>query len=140
MFAKRENGTFYKAFVLKVLKTTYYCMYFEADGGIRNDVRPIDVINFTQKDRHPSVGQLLKVVDGMGHLVDGRQLGVRTVCTYQVRFENDNHVSCLERKDIYSYRETLMRLFCGHVKVIFFLKKEKKRNRNLFIIFAVSTI
>lgn len=119
VFAKRDSGRYHRAVVLDATKVSYYAVYFEDDDTVSDQIDPADVLNWSAKTHlHPSLGQRLEVRGATGEVSKGRHLGLNNVYTYEVQFLNDNSIARLDRKDIYSLRENLMRFFCGKARAL----------------------
>lgn len=86
VFAKKENGCYYKAKVLNVDVSRRFCVYIEEEDCIRDDV-PLDaVVNRNWRwGFYLSVGVLLQFRDEKGNILVGKNMGINTIDTYQVR-------------------------------------------------------
>lgn len=85
MWARKDvNGRYYRAIVTRVIKTSHYCVYFEHDDSIADNIRIEDVLNWREV-KHPKLGYRLLILNEKGEKLYGRHLGVNTIITYQVQ-------------------------------------------------------
>lgn len=83
VYARKDGGRYYKAIVLRVTKKSYYCVHFEVDDSVADDVDVANIMNWW-RSTPPLLGHRFKVYRGKDDIVYGRYMGLNTVYTYQV--------------------------------------------------------
>lgn len=80
---KATNGRYYRAIVTRIIKTSHYCVYFEHDDSIADNIKMENVLNW-RAVKYPRLGYRLQILNEKGEKLSGRHLGVNNTMTYQV--------------------------------------------------------
>lgn len=83
VWAKHKNGRYYKARVLKIIKSKLYSVYFPSDNSFSDDVRPEDVRGL-EDGKKPQLQQKLQVRWTDGEVYDAQYLSSMSHVTYTV--------------------------------------------------------